>query len=152
MYISPNRHLLWQTDLMGTKPTRLFHHLACFFPGLLALGVATIPQASLPKETREKHLWTAQGLTETCYLTYADHRSGLGAESVVFRTGNSTEWEKEYDDWAKSGSKEKGLYPPGVSGGDVDSTPTNRDYQDLKNRNFYILRPEVCQHTLFEHM
>lgn len=40
--------------------------------GLLALGYATIP--GLP----QTHLWAAEGLTHTCWITYADNESGLG--------------------------------------------------------------------------
>ena len=45
MYITPNRELVFVTDTSGSKffPSRSFEHLACFFPGLLALGAHSLP-------------------------------------------------------------------------------------------------------------
>jgi hypothetical protein len=72
LYLSPQRKLLYVTDSDEGKPSGTFEHLSCFFGGLLALGVATIPD--LPPT----HAWAAEGLTHSCWITYADQPSGLG--------------------------------------------------------------------------
>lgn len=53
-------------------------HLACFFPGVLALGhYFGFPQ---------QHLEVARNLTHTCYQMYHQSPSGLSAEEVYFQT------------------------------------------------------------------
>ena len=112
LYLTPDRHLLYVTDAVVVKhtayPSHLFEHLACFFPGLLALGVHLLPLdrldtlgidvASLSKDLfasdrqdhvdlsrfnlADLHLWAAEGIAQTCYLTYADQPTGLGPEMM----------------------------------------------------------------------
>ena len=53
-------------------------HLACFFPGVLALGT----HHGLPQE----HLALARELGRTCYQMYASTRTRLSPESVQFNT------------------------------------------------------------------
>ncbi|KAH0835805.1 glycoside hydrolase [Lanmaoa asiatica] len=47
LFLTPERHLLYVTDSTmwkrGIAPSHSFEHLACFFPGLLALGVHLLP-------------------------------------------------------------------------------------------------------------
>jgi mannosyl-oligosaccharide alpha-1,2-mannosidase len=57
LYISPTRNLLYITDTIGLIPTRKFEHLSCFFPGLLALGVETLPDSIMTPHKRELHMW-----------------------------------------------------------------------------------------------
>ncbi|KAL1715531.1 glycoside hydrolase family 47 protein [Schizophyllum commune] len=92
------------------RPSHNFEHLTCFLGGLLALGARTVPdldgreatsnftraasagnftRSSLnaPHPTfsardRQLHMWAAEGLTETCWATYADMPSGLGGDGV----------------------------------------------------------------------
>lgn len=112
LFLTPERQLLYVTDATIRKyriaPTHTFEHLACFFPGLLALGVHLLPlnhldalgidattlvDDLLPADRRayadlaefnlaDLHLWAAEGLAQTCYLTYADQPTGLGPEIV----------------------------------------------------------------------
>lgn len=53
-------------------------HLACYFPGLLALGTHN----GLPKE----HLQLATELVRTCYQLYAQSATGLSPDVVYFNT------------------------------------------------------------------
>lgn len=140
IYLSSPRNLMWITDTTNKKPSNVQEHLTCFFPGLLALGTATL---DLTTEDRELHLAVAQGLTETCYLTYADQLSGVGPEAVHFNSSTSTLWSEAYTTWLKSGKKDKGEYPPGVAGNDlvVVKNATERDYIDKPEE--YHMRPEV---------
>ena len=53
-------------------------HLACFYPGLLALGLMN----DLHPEQRS----LAEGLTQACYTAYNSTTSGLAADSFLFNT------------------------------------------------------------------
>ncbi|KAL1752167.1 glycoside hydrolase family 47 protein [Schizophyllum commune] len=86
------------------RPSHNFEHLTCFLGGLLALGARTVPDLdgssapatagnftrsalNAPHPTftprdRQLHMWAAEGLTETCWATYADMPSGLGPDGV----------------------------------------------------------------------
>ncbi|KAL1745201.1 glycoside hydrolase family 47 protein [Schizophyllum fasciatum] len=113
MYVSPARHLLYVTDKTPSRTSRAaqvthrFEHLACFLPGLLALGVDQLPLDDIdfadafdrdhPSQRaewaklrgfslRDVHLWAAQGLAQTCWLSYADMPTGLGPDEIVFYT------------------------------------------------------------------
>lgn len=59
----------------GSYSTRM-EHLACFLPGMLALGYLH----GFPKN----HLDVAKNLTRTCYEMYHRSPSGLSPDSVVF--------------------------------------------------------------------
>jgi len=54
-------------------------HLACFVPGMLALGA--------DGENAEEYVSLAQQLMYTCYQMYARQPSGLAPEMVYFRNG-----------------------------------------------------------------
>ena len=76
--------MMYVADLKG--PGRLEHkmdHLACFLPGLLALGVAHRPDA--PNAARD--LKTAEGLMDTCIRMYSQQATGVAAEYVRFDAG-----------------------------------------------------------------
>ncbi|KAF8977088.1 Mannosyl-oligosaccharide 1,2-alpha-mannosidase IB [Entomortierella lignicola] len=51
-------------------------HSTCFAPGLLALGARMLG--------RSKDMTTARGLMETCYLSYKNSATGLGADEIGF--------------------------------------------------------------------
>ena len=53
-------------------------HLACFYPGTLALGLLN----GLHLDQRQ----LAEGLTQSCYVAYNSTRVGLAADSFVFNT------------------------------------------------------------------
>jgi mannosyl-oligosaccharide alpha-1,2-mannosidase len=106
-------------------------HLACFLPGLLALGAHTLPlddpalardlpvlgagtgwakrgYAALARQRslKETHLWAAAGLAETCYMLYADQSTGLGPEEVVFKLASSAKWGMGKDGtWMEGGGR-----------------------------------------------
>lgn len=59
VFLSQTRNLLYITDTTGLTPSRKFEHLSCFFPGLLALGATTLPDAIMSSKERELHMWAA---------------------------------------------------------------------------------------------
>eukprot|EP00658_Telonema_sp_P-2_P071595 TRINITY_DN60835_c0_g1_i2.p1 TRINITY_DN60835_c0_g1~~TRINITY_DN60835_c0_g1_i2.p1 ORF type:complete len:473 (+),score=111.46 TRINITY_DN60835_c0_g1_i2:164-1582(+) len=56
-------------------------HLACFLPGLLALGAHT---AEVGSKTAAEDMDLAKALMQTCYNSYAESPLGLGPERVYF--------------------------------------------------------------------
>lgn len=91
LYLSPNRRILYVTDvhlgssspLSSSIPSRRLEHLSCFLPGLLALGAHELAD-EMDSHERDLHLWAAEGLTYSCWLMYADQPSGLAPEEVLF--------------------------------------------------------------------
>ncbi|TFK51900.1 glycoside hydrolase family 47 protein [Heliocybe sulcata] len=199
LYLSPSRHLLYVTDLHSSslKPSRIFEHLSCFFPGLLALGAQQLPLdrlsdlgisasalvSGLPPDVKQKyytlltkynlrdlHLWAAEGLAQSCWLMYADQKSGLGPDEVVMdiapRAGSEVyqdptdgregdygagTWFEALEKWRKSGAKGA---PPGTA----DRPPVTYDENEQRNgprpghsrdyatrRSGYLLRPETLE-------
>lgn len=134
------------------NPTHNFEHLSCFLPGLLALGVHLLPLNSLgdlginvtaladglsPADRdayatlaefnlADLHLWAAQGIAQTCYLTYADQPTGLGPEAMwmdVDPQVGGTRWMDAMRAWKKEqggisgwwrNSPGRGRAPPGI--------------------------------------
>lgn len=172
-------------------PSHVFEHLSCFLPGLLALGAHTLPLdrldslginlAHLGNETlyghagkayrrlskydlRELHLWAAEGLAQTCYLTYADSATGLGPDEIMMnagyysgpqdmkkRPGKATRdpelWIDALDSWSRS--SRKGLVPGLESKKPIVYTEKQRLRGSGRGRDYvmrkteYLLRPEV---------
>ncbi|PFH46692.1 glycoside hydrolase family 47 protein [Amanita thiersii Skay4041] len=88
VYISPNRRLLYATDLFNGRPTHKYEHLTCFLPGLLALGAEVLGRAGyLTDGERRVHMWAAEGLGYTCYVSYRDQETGLGPDVLQMTTG-----------------------------------------------------------------
>ena len=162
LYVTPNRKLLYVTNIIGYsgKPNHNLEHLACFFPGLLALGVHTLPDAvfteahvNFTKVQAERlsgynlknlHLWAAIGLGETCWRLYADQPTGLSPEFVwmvppATRTTSTGLWIDALDSW---NATVNGSPPPGADE-KTSVAPEDRDYRFT--RTDYLLRPEVCQ-------
>ena len=173
--------MLYVTDLHAThgSPSSILEHLSCFFPGLLALGAHLLPLDDLPSlgidylglaadlpprdregytvlsqyNLRKLHMWAAKGLTETCYLTYADQPSGLGPDEILFVSG-STRWMKVMERWRKHGGR--GPIPglkrkvpvviPLYSSETQYSKHVQMDY--WVRSGTYLLRPEVSSHSL----
>ena len=144
LYVTPNRGLLYVTpvqttsDGSRTSPTKTFEHLSCFLPGMLALGVHSLPpttfSGSMPRtkvdnhkllrnyDLRELHMWAAEGLGESCWLMYADEPSGLGPEQVYMNGSPDSRihpkdlkrgglWIDTLERWR--GNRRQGL-PPGL--------------------------------------
>ncbi|KAG8997169.1 hypothetical protein FRB93_000455 [Tulasnella sp. JGI-2019a] len=144
LYISYERQLLFVTDIDGypSQPSYIFEHLSCFLPGLFALGAHTL---SLPATQKQLHLWIAEGLANTCYLTYMDQRSSLGPDEMQFWM-NSEKWYPKYKKWLKSSSARRasGNLPPGVvKEPRVEKQLSRRDYSNRKHT--YLLRPETVE-------
>ncbi|EKM50182.1 glycoside hydrolase family 47 protein [Phanerochaete carnosa HHB-10118-sp] len=145
LYLTPNRQLLYVTDTSGTNatPSHTFEHLSCFLPGLLALGAHTLP---LSEDDKELHNWAAQGLAYTCWITYADHATGLGPDEMLMEdwdddpTGANGRWIDHVKQWKREGSP--GGVPPGLR--EVQTRKhTERDYNASKGG--YFLRPESVE-------
>lgn len=142
LYLSPIRNLLYVTDVTNGNPSHVFEHLSCFLPGLFALGAHTL---NLSTRDKELYKWAASGLAYTCWMTYADHPTGLGPDEVTMKTWpgdgrTDGKWMQHVKAWENAGSP--GGLPPGV----VEAAkPTmeedNRDYTARKLE--YLLRPEV---------
>ena len=119
LYLSPVRSMLYVTDVtgnIGQYPSRKFEHLSCFFPGLLALGVARLPAevfeeprlaallrgvrgeeeelADMWMGERQRHAWAAMGLATSCATVYSDMPAGLGPDEVVFMSRWELEWNR----------------------------------------------------------
>ncbi|KAJ2842319.1 hypothetical protein IWW36_005950, partial [Coemansia brasiliensis] len=65
-------------------------HLACFYPGLLALGAQVLD--------RPQDLVMAEKLAETCFITYNMTETKLGPERVYFIDNGSNQWGIEFSD------------------------------------------------------
>lgn len=141
LYLSPTRNLLYLSDLENGQLTGKFEHLACFFPGLLALGASTL---NLADSERQLYLWAAEGLGHSCWIMYADQASGLGPELAIMDRwpGDWKEgrWIDQVEQWQRSGGA--GGKPPGVK----DLAPPvhggRKDY--YLSVGTYLSRPEVC--------
>ncbi|KXN86576.1 Endoplasmic reticulum mannosyl-oligosaccharide 1,2-alpha-mannosidase [Leucoagaricus sp. SymC.cos] len=153
LYITPNRHLLYVTDTTSGITTHKLEHLSCFFPGLLALGVDS---PSYTETQKQLHQWAAEGLAETCWLMYADQKTGLSPEEVRMEDysnyGSAAKekeqeglWVNQIEKWMKEGRT--GGVPPGVPPpGQVFKRQHNkkdRDYRAMRNE--YLLRPETIE-------
>ncbi|KIM34447.1 glycoside hydrolase family 47 protein [Serendipita vermifera MAFF 305830] len=149
VFISPNRHMIYITDIRERLVTAQFEHLSCFFPALLALGTHILPNWT--QNELELHQMVAHGLAESCWLTYKDSPSGLGPEDVLFnpflpRDMDSGRFIKHYDAWATTGRK--GAGPIGLN---PLATPVkSRIFQGVQ-RDYsiklpdYKLRPETVE-------
>lgn len=137
--MTAERELLYVTSQIKTHTTDTLEHLACFLPGLLALGAHTLPISLLSPTEAEHHKWAAEGLAYTCYLLYADSRSGLSPDSVKMKTAGR--WVEFVRAWEKIGRTR--AVPPGLKEGGPIRKPDGdaRDYRI--SQPSYYLRPEV---------
>ena len=102
-------------------------------------------------DLRQLHMWAADGLTETCYLTYADQISGVGPDELwmAAEAGGGT-WIEAVEKWKKSGARgtPPGLGPKAPVKYDVNASSEGFDTQVVSQdytlkRQDYLLRPEV---------
>lgn len=138
LYISPERHLLYVTDVRITFPSYALEHLSCFLPGLLALGAHSLPENELHSDERELHKWAAEGLANTCWLSYHDSKTGLGPDEMFFPS-DSIKWVDALKEWDGK------TLPPGLADG--ERREKDRDYTYKSSK--YLLRPEVCPRLRF---
>ncbi|KAJ4473608.1 glycoside hydrolase [Lentinula aciculospora] len=167
LYVTPNREMLYVTDADMLKPpsqktdkstesssttdsgststlsgipSGTFEHLSCFLPGLLALGAQTL---DLPASEKEMHLWAAEGLAYSCWLTYADMKTGLGPDVMSMKLFPKNEdglWLPRVEKWKEQGRSGR---PPGLREPGVATEKTGRDYTIYKRS--YLLRPEALE-------
>lgn len=144
LFVTPERGLLYVTDIRGTdeRPDNQLEHLSCFLPGLLALGANQL--TDLPPETKQLHQWAAEGLASTCWVLYADQKSGLGPDNA--RMTNGGRWVDQLKKWEQEGRP--GGKPPGVRTPRPESDPAKRDYF-TSWRGMWYMRPEVS-YSFFE--
>ncbi|PPQ62904.1 hypothetical protein CVT24_006302 [Panaeolus cyanescens] len=147
LFVTEKRGLLYLSDIKDGLPIHTFHQQQCAFPGLLALGVHALG-ISLPLKERELHLWAAQGLAYTCWVTYGDQTSGLSPELVQMKAWTSStgellgQWMPHLREWETKGKKGNG--PPGTAQNDkYFSSEDERDYTILDHQ--HRLRPELSQ-------
>ena len=100
--------------------------------GVFALGAMTIPDVD------PRHAWAAEGLAHTCWVTYADTRTGLRPERVHFNAVGR-KWVEVVKEWEEGGRE--GGKPPGVGQATVVGEGENKEYTASDPR--YLLRPEV---------
>eukprot|EP01137_Pigoraptor_chileana_P020736 Opistho-2@83502 len=87
------RGLTFIGEMKGSGQYNLMDHLACYVPGMLALGAQPFavefisPNAA--KDKMDKQMTLAKDIAETCATLYADQPSGLGPESVRFNEKDS---------------------------------------------------------------
>ena len=141
LFISPDRKLLYATDVWANtlQPIGNFQHLTCFLAGLLALGAATIPNAD------PQHAWAAEGLAHSCWISYADSKTGLGPEIMNFRDEHmGRRWVEEVKAWEDAGRP--GGVPPGVN--QTQPVAAGEDTEYVMSDPMYMLRPEVSPRRL----
>ncbi|KAF8159581.1 glycoside hydrolase family 47 protein [Crassisporium funariophilum] len=169
------------TSKQLASPSHVFEHLSCFLPGLLALGAHTLPLDNLSElgiklehlgnETtfgyagrgytqlsthnlKDIHMWAAEGLAQTCWMTYADQPTGLGPDEILMRSvldhkPKTHLWMSAVEKWKKGGGR--GLVPgiadkkPVIYTEDerLKGTGKGRDY--TIRRSGYLLRPETLE-------
>ncbi|KAJ2932969.1 hypothetical protein H1R20_g4131, partial [Candolleomyces eurysporus] len=140
LFVTPERGLLYLTDIFGKeeKPDDQLEHLSCFLPGLLALGAQQLDD--LPPKTRQLHQWAAEGLAYTCWVLYADQRSGLGPDNAKMVNGGR--WVDKLKKWEEEGAHGK---PPGLRAPRPEKDVTKRDYFYSSWRGTWLMRPETIE-------
>ncbi|KAF7308236.1 alpha-1,2-Mannosidase [Mycena chlorophos] len=170
LYLSPNRHLLYVSEIDYGKPTHRMDHLACFLPGLFALGAHLLPLDDLASlgvdpglasplagySLRDLHLWAAAGLAETCYALYADQPTGLAPDQILIKVSSARgiPWFAEVGKWREEPTwKGKRATPPGVGENLKSVIYTEHERQTGRGRGrdyairiaAYLLRPETIE-------
>ncbi|RMX63869.1 hypothetical protein KXD40_003532 [Peronospora effusa] len=79
--IPDNLYFLHEMTVPSLSRDLSMSHLACFVPGMLALGTLSETQ---DHAKNAKHLELAEKLMETCYQLYHRQATGLSPESVSF--------------------------------------------------------------------
>ncbi|KAF9054465.1 glycoside hydrolase family 47 protein [Panaeolus papilionaceus] len=180
----------WTTSsYQDAYPSNTLEHLSCFLPGLLALGAHTLPLdnlksvgvnfTALGNETvygrtgynyerlsqfslKDVHMWAAEGIAQTCWMTYADQPSGLGPDEVTFvptdtQPGGGVAWSLLWFDYLENWKKSHIRGPPPglaevqpvvlMAEDTLGGTTNTRDYAAKDPR--YLLRPEKTVESLY---
>lgn len=174
LWITPERKILYPASSSGTPPNdvsnHVFEHLACFLPGLFALGAQTLPLDDLESlgvnfasladglsaEGQEEyrllanyklsdlHRWAAEGMSEACAVVYHDMPTGLSPDEVAM-TGDSTRWIDALEQWRSEGSvgAAPGTSPVAPRRPASRNDRPRREY--TSRRQGYELRPETVE-------
>jgi len=71
----------------GGEPLWKMDHLSCFAPGMIALGLKTLPKSDLLDKNRNTTWWpVVEGLTQSCTDLWTSTRTGLGPENRVVKS------------------------------------------------------------------
>jgi hypothetical protein len=104
----------------------------------------------------ERHLWAAEGLAHTCWITYADSPTGLGPDEVLFRppASDSSEraqfdrgewkWVHKLKKWEEGGRQGR---PPATGQAESTRDSSKMEYEMVVGKEGYLLRPEVSTLT-----
>jgi len=113
-------------------------HLACFVPGMLAIGARIFD--------RPDDLELAKELAETCFFTYANTSTGLGPESFGFTPSDEYFVRREAEEKAEEEARNE---PQGVQNMWWTGKPKFwNDYPQRPyyiNNGYYFLRPETLE-------
>ncbi|KAG5633527.1 hypothetical protein H0H81_007097 [Sphagnurus paluster] len=139
LYTTPTRELLYVGSIYNGTQMHVLEHLACFLPGILALGAHAIPAPLMPDKTRELHRWAAAGLAYTCYTSYVDQKSGLGPDQMEMTPG--AKWIDSVTKWEQDGRP--GGVPPGMR--EVAWTRPVGPREYVGTGDPYVLRPETIE-------
>ncbi|KAG8721769.1 hypothetical protein FRC08_010401 [Ceratobasidium sp. 394] len=144
LFLSPSRKLLYVSDISGPDhaPSGKLEHLSCFLPGLFALGADQLTESEgMTKQRKERYMWAATGLAQTCAGVYEDMETGIGAEEVMFETGNP-KWIDILKKWERG--RRVGDLPPGVVKDFIRrGSSEERDYRIRDGR--WLSRPETLE-------
>ncbi|QRV98941.1 glycoside hydrolase family 47 protein [Ceratobasidium sp. AG-Ba] len=144
LFLSPTRKLLYVSDISGSRHDQSgkLEHLSCFLPGLFALGADQLTEKEgMTKERKERYMWVATGLAQTCAGVYEDMESGIGAEEVMFEPTNP-KWIDLLKKWERG--RRPGDLPPGVAKDFVRKGSSEvRDYRIRDAR--WLSRPETLE-------
>ena len=170
LWMTPKRKILFPIATRGAMPQekhdRTFEHLACFLPGLFALGVQHLPLDDLASvgvdfqalgkdlspagqaeyellahyKLSDLHRWAAAGLGEACAVMYADQPTGLAPDEAQM-TRNAVRWIDQLEIWRLGGSAGT---PPGVAPVVPVRGKAGYEFHEYELKRFaYELRPEV---------
>jgi mannosyl-oligosaccharide alpha-1,2-mannosidase len=150
VFLTPKRQLLYVTDIRDSLITGVFEHLSCFFPGLLALGAHILPASAFSSlHERALHQAVARGIAHTCYLTYADMLTGLGADEVMMES--FIEGRFDLGRWlGRVDISQKSSDIPGVSRLAPPLGQGEREAREYSLKSpVYLLRPEVRRSHIY---
>ncbi|KZV66310.1 glycoside hydrolase family 47 protein [Peniophora sp. CONT] len=172
LWMTPKRKILFPVATRGVLPKdireRTFEHLACFLPGLLALGVQHLPLDDLASvgvdfqalgndlspagqaeyelvshyKLSDLHRWAAAGLGEACAVMYADQPTGLAPDEAQM-TRTAVRWIDQLEAWRQGGNAGT---PPGVGPVIPVRGKAGFEFHEYELKRFvYELRPETIE-------
>ncbi|KAF8889328.1 glycoside hydrolase [Infundibulicybe gibba] len=132
MYHPPETFFTSRHENLPRNPGYVSHVLEHLIASSEMLRGTGIRHHSLLKyDLKQLHLWAADGLAQTCWLTYADQPSGLGPEEVRYGSRGPP---------PGVGEKKPVIYNEAQR---LRGSGRGRDYQVKKAE--YLLRPETIE-------